>query len=240
MGRARREEAALLTFNFAPFPHADTMSSGNMRAMQPTARRRSLPTDDRSVSFNARIDVLIIPARPHTGDDAAQHTNAKPTARRHSLPACGRSVSFNANIDVLIIPARPHAGDDAAQHMTAEPTMTRCHSWNLAPRCFHCGTQRAVLERCSSCKQTSYCGKGCQTAAWKVHKKTCAPPLSLEDVVEKLTAASLRQSESDDTVPAVCNDVDLRLESPEYDAVFEDDASSWLSSWLSVQSTKSA
>ena len=161
----------------------------------------------------------------------------QPMARRVSLPTYGRNVSFNASIDVLIIPARPHAGDDAAQHVTAKPTMTRRHSWNVAPHCSQCGTQRAVVVRCSFCKQASYCGKECQNAAWKLHKTTCAPPLSLEDVVDKLRAVSRRQSERDDTVPAVDNNLDLRLDGAEHKAASEDDASSWVSSWLSVQST---
>ena len=102
------------------------------------------------------------------------------------MPTYGRSVSFNAMIVARITPARPHAGNDAAQHTTARPPMTRRHSWNVAPHCSHCGTQRAVLEGCSVCKQASYCGKECQIAARKLHKKTCAPPLSLEDVVAAL------------------------------------------------------
>ena len=160
----------------------------------------------------------------------------QPTVQRHSLPTSGRRVSFNEMIDVRIIPARPHAGDDAAQYMTAKHTMTRRNSWNVAPHCSHCGTQRAVVDCCSVCMQASYCGKECQIAAWKLHKKTCAPPLSLEDVVDKLRVVSRRQSKCDDTVPAEGDDFDhLHLDSAEHNAAFEDDACSWLSSWLSVQ-----
>ena len=56
--------------------------------------------------------------------------------------------------------------------------------------CSHCGKQRAALKRCSRCKQASYCGAGCQNAAWKGHKTTC---LSLDDVIEKVDAADLRE-----------------------------------------------
>jgi len=56
--------------------------------------------------------------------------------------------------------------------------------------CSHCGTQRAALKHCSRCKQASYCGAECQKAAWKGHKKTC---VTLDDVVEKVKAASRRQ-----------------------------------------------
>ena len=44
--------------------------------------------------------------------------------------------------------------------------------------CSHCGKKRAVLKRCSVCKQIWYCGLECQNAGWKKHKKACAPPLS--------------------------------------------------------------
>lgn len=57
--------------------------------------------------------------------------------------------------------------------------------------CSHCGKQAqegAALLRCSACKQTRYCGAECQKAAWKLHKKTCAFRLPLEDVHVKLLA----------------------------------------------------
>ena len=53
--------------------------------------------------------------------------------------------------------------------------------------CSYCGTQRAELKRCSRCKQASYCGVGCQNAAWKGHKKTTC--MTLDDVFEKVNAA---------------------------------------------------
>jgi len=59
-----------------------------------------------------------------------------------------------------------------------------------APRCAHCGKQRKALKRCSVCKHASYCGSECQNAGWKKHKQTCAPPLSRDDIQEKVTAAS--------------------------------------------------
>jgi len=58
-----------------------------------------------------------------------------------------------------------------------------------APRCSHCGKQRATLKRCSVCKQASYCGAECQNAGWKKHKKRCAPPLPPKDVWGKVRAA---------------------------------------------------
>ena len=55
-----------------------------------------------------------------------------------------------------------------------------------APRCAHCGKQRATLKRCSTCKKASYCGATCQNAAWKTHKKTC---FSLDNVLDKIDVA---------------------------------------------------
>ena len=55
--------------------------------------------------------------------------------------------------------------------------------------CAHCGKQCAVLKRCSTCKEIWYCGAECQQAAWKGHKKSCAPPLPLRVVQQKVLAA---------------------------------------------------
>ena len=56
--------------------------------------------------------------------------------------------------------------------------------------CAHCGKQGAVLKRCSVCKNVWYCGAACQNAAWRRHKKKCAPPLSTDDVREKVLAGA--------------------------------------------------
>ena len=58
-----------------------------------------------------------------------------------------------------------------------------------AENCAYCGKQGAGFKRCSVCKHASYCGAGCQNADWKRHKKKCAPPLPLQDVLAKLDAA---------------------------------------------------
>jgi len=60
----------------------------------------------------------------------------------------------------------------------------------MSDSCSNCGKQRAALKRCSRCKQASYCGAECQTAAWKGHKKTC---VTLDEVCEKVNAANLRE-----------------------------------------------
>jgi hypothetical protein len=59
----------------------------------------------------------------------------------------------------------------------------------LKDSCAHCGKQGTALNRCSTCKHVWYCGATCQNAAWKRHKKACAPPLSTEDVRARVDAA---------------------------------------------------
>jgi len=59
----------------------------------------------------------------------------------------------------------------------------------LKDSCAHCGKPGRALKRCSICKRAWYCGAACQNAAWKRHKKTCAPPLSTEDVRARVDAA---------------------------------------------------
>jgi hypothetical protein len=51
-----------------------------------------------------------------------------------------------------------------------------------AASCSFCGKTGVAFKRCSVCKEAEYCGVACQKAGWKQHKKTCAPPLSLNDV----------------------------------------------------------
>jgi hypothetical protein len=55
--------------------------------------------------------------------------------------------------------------------------------------CAHCGKNGGGFKRCSICKEASYCGAACQHANWKRHKKTCKPPLSLSDVLVKVSDA---------------------------------------------------
>jgi hypothetical protein len=59
----------------------------------------------------------------------------------------------------------------------------------LKETCSHCGKQSPTLKRCSNCKQVSYCGAECQKAGWKKHKKKCAPPLSVMDVMTQVEAS---------------------------------------------------
>ncbi|KAJ1494850.1 hypothetical protein T484DRAFT_1926539, partial [Baffinella frigidus] len=66
--------------------------------------------------------------------------------------------------------------------------------------CSFCGKHGVGLQRCSRCKQASYCGAECQSSGWKEHKQTCAPPPpaekapSLEDVCAELIAADAKNN----------------------------------------------
>lgn len=42
--------------------------------------------------------------------------------------------------------------------------------------CSYCNKSSTVpLQRCSRCKVVTYCGRDCQLAAWKAHRKECIP-----------------------------------------------------------------
>jgi len=75
-------------------------------------------------------------------------------------------------------------GDRGALHVAQA-----IRTLELKGRCAHCGKHGVALKRCSICKHVWYCGAECQNAAWKRHKKTCAPPLSTEDVRARVDAA---------------------------------------------------
>jgi hypothetical protein len=55
--------------------------------------------------------------------------------------------------------------------------------------CVQCGKQGTGFKRCSVCKQAYYCGAACQNANWKRHKKSCTPPVPLQEVTAKSNAA---------------------------------------------------
>ena len=74
-------------------------------------------------------------------------------------------------------------GDRGALHLAQA-----IRTVSLQVTCAHCGKQGAKLKRCSICKHVWYCGAACQNAAWRQHKKTCAPPLSTDDVRAKVLA----------------------------------------------------
>jgi hypothetical protein len=71
----------------------------------------------------------------------------------------------------------------------AEALVAAIQTLSRQTSCASCGKPGTALKRCPVCKQAWYCGAECQNAAWKQHRKTCAPPLSLDDVWEKMRAA---------------------------------------------------
>jgi len=74
-------------------------------------------------------------------------------------------------------------GDRGALHVAQA-----LRTLELKGSCAYCGKPGRAMKRCSICKHVWYCGAECQNAAWKKHKKTCAPPLSAEDVRAKVLA----------------------------------------------------
>ena len=75
-------------------------------------------------------------------------------------------------------------GDRGALHIAQA-----LRTLELKCSCAYCDKPGRALKRCSICKLVWYCGAECQKAAWKRHKKTCAPPLSTEDVRARVDAA---------------------------------------------------
>ena len=59
----------------------------------------------------------------------------------------------------------------------------------LKTSCSHCGAEGAALKRCSRCLHVWYCGGTCQKQAWKGHKKSCEPPVAIDDVRERVGTA---------------------------------------------------
>ncbi|KAF7376440.1 hypothetical protein MSAN_00059600 [Mycena sanguinolenta] len=45
---------------------------------------------------------------------------------------------------------------------------------SASPACSVCAKSGGEMHQCSGCKAKYYCGRECQTADWKAHKKACA------------------------------------------------------------------
>ena len=72
-----------------------------------------------------------------------------------------------------------------------DPGDLSCTAPAMAARsesCAQCGKQGVGFKRCSFCKIASYCGAECQNANWKRHKRKCARPLSLGEVIDEVNA----------------------------------------------------
>ena len=89
----------------------------------------------------------------------------------------------------LILPgaaSNADGGDDAGEGDRGVLHVAQAlRTLELKDRCACCGKPGRALKRCSICKHVWYCGAKCQ----KRHQKTCAPPLSTEDVRARVDAA---------------------------------------------------
>jgi hypothetical protein len=65
-------------------------------------------------------------------------------------------------------------GGTGAGEGEAEAIAQRLATLLLKDSCAHCGKQGDDLKRCVTCKKVWYCGKECQQAGWKGHKRACA------------------------------------------------------------------
>jgi len=61
-------------------------------------------------------------------------------------------------------------------------------------KCANCGKGKeagqAELQRCSACQRVWYCGKECQKAAWKGHKKTCGKEITVPNFIDMVVLAN--------------------------------------------------
>jgi splicing suppressor protein 51 len=69
------------------------------------------------------------------------------------------------------------------------------------PSCAHCDKKSASLQTCPRCHKAQYCGRDCQKAAWKTHKKDCSP--SAQPAVPEGNKAKQAIPESNKTKQAV-------------------------------------
>ncbi|KAJ1474487.1 hypothetical protein T484DRAFT_1832246 [Baffinella frigidus] len=71
----------------------------------------------------------------------------------------------------------------------------------MAAACEECGIRTAELKKCARCLQVAYCSKGCQTAGWRQHKKSCRSQeeqqLSLDDIRTRVTTARVSEDSGD-------------------------------------------
>ncbi|XP_014775622.1 uncharacterized protein LOC106872955 [Octopus bimaculoides] len=61
-----------------------------------------------------------------------------------------------------------------------------------AVRCEHCGNFNENLMTCNQCKIAKYCSKACQEPAWRLHKKFCKFPNSLNTTLSRRPVRFIR------------------------------------------------
>jgi hypothetical protein len=80
---------------------------------------------------------------------------------------------------IALVPlfAEPYVEPLLADEQREKISRMMSETWKSGPgdgnMCGHCGTTSDQLKKCARCGQVSYCGKECQTKAWKSHKKAC-------------------------------------------------------------------
>lgn len=69
------------------------------------------------------------------------------------------------------------------------------------PSCAHCNKKSASLQTCSRCHKAQYCGRDCQKAAWKTHKKDCSPSAQSAGPENKAKQAIPESNKAKQAVP---------------------------------------
>ena len=127
---------------------------------------------------------------PSTPADASPDSSGLVTGLVERLSIAGASSNAGGRADSGGGQEGGGGGLGAARSSVPAPSMAAS-----SETCAYCGKgakkKGAVLQRCSRCKQVSYCGAACQQAGWKGHKKKCEPPVPLIDVVERVQVAHI-------------------------------------------------
>lgn len=101
----------------------------------------------------------------------------------HNLAAIQALLRLGANPEL-----KDCDGASALMMAAAVPSVAAIMGLKLVPKdqgtvpaklkCVECGKEERgtkAMQQCSKCKAAWYCGKECQEANWKIHKKTCKP-----------------------------------------------------------------
>ena len=127
----------------------------------------------RETTYAAASHTLSAPRSSSPPPGAAIHRLACNICAPHAItlfPRRQRPISSST-----VFPAKNHTGAiiPPSHTQVAPPAM------EVNKPCGHCGKPEGK-QRCSRCKVVYYCGRECQQADWKEHKKTCgaapAPP----------------------------------------------------------------
>eukprot|EP01041_Mallomonas_annulata_P000541 gene541-1034_t len=95
----------------------------------------------------------------NSSSSSQNETEATPTANSHISLASAISPSSSSSRSEI----RP--ASSSANSLVKDQ--------NVHNSCGHCEKSVVKLSQCGRCKQISYCGRECQVAHWKIHKKDC-------------------------------------------------------------------